>query len=137
MDRDGKEVTRWNEGERIVISEMTVEDLEEVLAIERKVSRSPWTEAMFRRELLLPLARRLAARFGGEKIAGYLIYWLVADELREIAELPSGGDTSYPGFVELANGKALVSYYSSHEADAAGKVITAIYLAELGLRPNE
>jgi len=57
--------------------------------------------------------------------------WLVGDKLQEFAEFPSGGDNSYPGFVELAPNRALVSYYSSHDRDAAGKVITAIYLAEL------
>jgi hypothetical protein len=59
--------------------------------------------------------------------------WLVDDQLHEFAELPSGGDNSYPGFVELAPGRALVSYYSTHEQDASGKPITAIYLAELAL----
>lgn len=59
--------------------------------------------------------------------------WLQGDQLHEFAEFPSGGDNSYPGFVELAPGRALVSYYSSHERDAAGKTITAIYLAELVL----
>lgn len=59
--------------------------------------------------------------------------WLVGDQLHEFAEFPSGGDNSYPGFVELEPGRALVSYYSSHERDAAGKTITAIYLAELAL----
>ena len=63
------------------------------------------------------------------------LYWLVGDELKEFAELPSGGDNSYPGFVELSPTRALVSYYSSHEHDASGKVITAIYLAELTLKP--
>jgi hypothetical protein len=57
--------------------------------------------------------------------------WLVDDQLQEFAELPSGGDNSYPGFVELAPGRALVSYYSSHERDTANQPITAIYLAEL------
>ena len=57
--------------------------------------------------------------------------WLQGEQLHEIAEFPSGGDNSYPGFVELAPGRALVSYYSSHERDASGKPITAIYLAEL------
>ena len=61
--------------------------------------------------------------------------WLVGDELKEFAELPSGGDNSYPGFVELSPQRALVSYYSSHERDPSGKVITAIYLAELTLKP--
>lgn len=59
--------------------------------------------------------------------------WLVNDTLHEFAELPSGGDNSYPGLVELAPGRALVSYYSSHERDAAGRQITAIYLAELAI----
>ena len=59
--------------------------------------------------------------------------WLLGDRLHEFAELPSGGDNSYPGFVELSPGRALVSYYSSHERDASGKEITAIYLAELAI----
>ncbi len=57
--------------------------------------------------------------------------WLVGDKFQEFAELPSGGDNSYPGFVELSPGKALVSWYSSHEKDDTGKIITAIYTAEL------
>lgn len=57
--------------------------------------------------------------------------WLVDDQLHEFAELPSGGDNSYPGFVAIDGNHALVSYYSSHERDADGKTITAIYLADL------
>ena len=59
--------------------------------------------------------------------------WLVNDRLREFAELPSGGDNSYPGFVEISPTRALVSWYSSHEKDANGKSITATYLADLHL----
>ncbi len=44
-----------------------------------------------------------------------------------------GDDNSYPGFVALSDSRALVSYYSSHERDSAGKIITAIYMAELAL----
>jgi hypothetical protein len=47
--------------------------------------------------------------------------------------LPSDGDNSYPGFVELSPSRGWLSYYSSHEKDAAGKPITAIYLAELAM----
>lgn len=57
--------------------------------------------------------------------------WLNGDRLHEFAELPSGGDNSYPGFVPLDDRRALISYYSSHEKDDDGKPITAIYLAEL------
>lgn len=41
--------------------------------------------------------------------------------------LPSGGDTSYPGLVEAADGVLWISYYSSHGGSAA------IYLARVGL----
>lgn len=83
----------------------------------------------------------LLTKWGGRDIVGgrhntkdgprTSLCWLNGDKLTEFAQFPSGGDNSYPGFVELAPNRALVSYYSSHERDAAGKVMTAIYLAEL------
>ncbi len=60
--------------------------------------------------------------------------WLVGDRLHPFAELPSGGDNSYPGFIELSPTTAVMSWYSSHEKDDAGNVITAIYLADLTLK---
>jgi len=45
--------------------------------------------------------------------------------------LPSDGDNSYPGFVELGPTRGLISWYSSHEQDGSGKTMTAIYLADL------
>ena len=51
--------------------------------------------------------------------------WLVGSELHEFAELPSGGDNSYPGFVAITPMEALVSWYSSHEGNAS------IYMANL------
>ncbi len=69
-----------------------------------------------------------------QKRAAYLsLCWLKDDKLTEFAALPSGGDCSYPGLIKLCPGCALVSYYSSHEKDAQGRSITAIYLAELEL----
>ncbi|NNE93699.1 MAG: hypothetical protein HKN23_18775 [Verrucomicrobiales bacterium] len=62
------------------------------------------------------------------------LYWLEDDTLHPFAELPSGGDNSYPGFVVLKNGNGLVSWYSSHEKGEDGKPITAIYLADLILK---
>jgi hypothetical protein len=59
--------------------------------------------------------------------------WLVGDQLHEFAELPSGGDNSYPGFIGLSPSKGLLSWYSSHEKNEAGKTITAIYMTELNL----
>ncbi len=65
---------------------------------------------------------------GGPKTS---MYWLVDDALHEFAELPSGGDTSYPGFISLSATQAVMSWYSSHEKDEHGDTITAIYMADL------
>ncbi len=59
------------------------------------------------------------------------LYWLVGDELKSFAILPSGGDNSYPGFVALDDKHGIVSWYSSHEKDSEGKTFTAIYMADL------
>jgi hypothetical protein len=59
------------------------------------------------------------------------MYWLVGDKLHPFAELPSGGDNSYPGFLQISPTRAVMSWYSSHEKDADGKTITAIYMADL------
>lgn len=86
-----------------------------------------------------PLLTKWGSRYvvGGRKTltgsAKTSLCWLVGDQLHEFAELPSGGDNSYPGFVELSPTEAIVSYYSSHEKDDAGRTITAIYLAELAI----
>lgn len=57
-----------------------------------------------------------------------VLYWLDADkaELTEVATLPSGGDNSYPGFIEISPTRGLLSYYSSHQTEKA-----SIYLADL------
>jgi hypothetical protein len=62
-----------------------------------------------------------------------MLYWLADDALQEIAELPSGGDNSYPGFVALSDSRALVSYYSSHEGSGSSLAPSAIYLAEISM----
>jgi hypothetical protein len=96
-----------------------------------------WERKELDRSIGGPLLAKWGDRYlvGGRKTTASgpktSLCWLVGDQLQEFAELPSGGDNSYPGFVELAPDRALVSYYSSHERDASGKPITAIYLAEL------
>ena len=63
------------------------------------------------------------------------LYWLDYDRVQQFAELPSAGDNSYPGFVALSPTRAVVSWYSSHEKDAEGNAMTAIYLADLEVNP--
>jgi hypothetical protein len=74
----------------------------------------------------LPDGRIVAGGRLFEKGVRTSLLWLdpVAGTVSEFLKLPSGGDTSYPGFA-WQDGLLWVSYYSSHE----GK--TAIYLARV------
>ena len=65
-----------------------------------------------------------------------VLYWLDDDRLVDAAELPSGGDNSYPGFIELGPTNGLLSYYSSHEGSRSGAAPCSIYLAELSLKES-
>ncbi|MBI2823398.1 MAG: hypothetical protein HYX69_01765 [Planctomycetia bacterium] len=106
-------------------------------------SRPPyreWERTDLGRQVGGPLVTRWQGHLlvGGRKTSGdarTALYWLADGRLEEFAELESGGDNSYPGFVPLEDSRALVSYYSSHERDAEDRLITAIYLAELKLSP--
>lgn len=63
------------------IRAMTLDDLNDVYRIEQAVSLPPWTEGMFRQELLLSQSRNLVARINKGPVAGYINYWLVAGEV--------------------------------------------------------
>ncbi len=70
-------------------------------------------------------------RSGGDDGPKTALYWLEDDRLVPCAELPSGGDNSYPGFVAHSPTRGLLSWYSTHEKNDAGNPLTAIYLADL------
>lgn len=105
-------------------------------------SEHPW-KRWDRRELERHIGGPLLARWGQHRVVGgrkptpkgprTSMYWLIDGRLHEFAELPSGGDNSYPGFLELTADRAVMSWYSSHERDANGKTITAIYMADLSV----
>jgi hypothetical protein len=111
-------------------------DKAQLLRSERPYTK--WQRKDLDRYIGGPLLTRWDGRYvvGGRKTIGgkeskTSMCWLVNDQLLEFAELPSGGDNSYPGFVELSPKRAIMSWYSSHEKDANGKTITAIYMADL------
>lgn len=68
-----------------------------------------------------------AAGTGNKKHLSAVFISDLKGKINKIIELPSGGDTSYPGLV-VYDGKLWYSYYSSHE----GK--TSIYLAKIPLK---
>ncbi|MCH2373590.1 MAG: hypothetical protein MK538_05365 [Planctomycetes bacterium] len=100
-------------------------------------SKPPYTQ-WERSELDRHIGGPLVANWGGRTVVGgrrstgkgprTSMCWLVDSELREFAELPSGGDNSYPGFVAITPTEALLSWYSSHEGTAS------IYTARLEIR---
>ncbi len=101
---------------------------------------SDWARLSLDRNVGGPLLVKWNGRYlvGGRKTIepghpATTLYWLVDDALREICELPSAGDNSYPGFLQTGPGTALLSYYSTHAPARSGHAGTAIFLADLEL----
>lgn len=99
-----------------------------------------WTRQDLERYVGGPLLAQWGNHYlvGGRKVLDRtkpttVLYWLTDGHLEEILELPSGGDTSYPGFVEVTPTRGLLSYYSSHEGSGTSLAPCHIYLAELEL----
>jgi ribosomal-protein-alanine N-acetyltransferase len=60
------------------------QDLDEIVEIERDSFSTPWSRTLFGAELNNPISRILVMKtlyHGREIMAGYAVYWLVADEL--------------------------------------------------------
>ncbi len=67
------------------ITELLSSDIPDVTAIEQYSNPEPWTRESFLEELLRPHSHLLVARVpavSGEMVAGYLCFWLVADEVQ-------------------------------------------------------
>jgi hypothetical protein len=77
--------------------------------------------------------RKFLAPDQADRSARTVLSWLDGDRLVDVVELPSGGDTSYPGFIALSPTRGLLSYYSSHEGSRGKVPPCSIYLAELSV----
>ena len=73
---------------KLEIRRMRPDDLDEVMVIERAAFKHPWSPDLFRRELehdwstiLVAIEPLTSAPKGTERIVGFLIYWLVHDEV--------------------------------------------------------
>ncbi|MDO9209386.1 MAG: ribosomal protein S18-alanine N-acetyltransferase [Deltaproteobacteria bacterium] len=65
----------------IDIREMTAEDLDEVVQIERMSFPTPWSRGLFERERLTPFAKvSIAREIHSDQVVGYLCFWRVASE---------------------------------------------------------
>jgi [ribosomal protein S18]-alanine N-acetyltransferase len=77
----------------VKISFMDIADIDEVTAIENASFPHPWSRNMFLQELQLEMSRSIVAKItrnSAAEIAGYMIYWLVSNEvhLQKIAAKP-------------------------------------------------
>lgn len=67
----------------VEITSMVIDDVEEILSIEKSSFPVSWSRDIFVRELQLPISRNCVAKIRtGQviEIAGYVIYWLVVGE---------------------------------------------------------
>lgn len=72
------------------IREMSLDDLDDVMEIEKKSFASPWTKRFFEEALISPISVNLVMKKGTETL-GYIILYSVADEahILNIAVHPS------------------------------------------------
>ena len=72
------------ESDSLLIGEYEEGDIDQIIAIERDSFPTPWSANIFRSEITSPISRMLVARVdrdAGGWVAGYLVYWQVADEI--------------------------------------------------------
>lgn len=91
-----------------MIRKMTLDDIEQVVAIDRVSFSLPWPERSFRFELTdNPASRCWVADVDG-KIAGVIVAWLIVDEVH-VATI-----ATHPDFRRQGIAKNLLSYALQH-----------------------
>ena len=92
-------------------------------------ARPPYTELEVQKRMPTPVGGPMVKRLAigcviitrlwdppGRRNLRSEVLWLPdGGELESITRLPSGGDTSYASWLDVSPGRAIVSYYSSHE----------------------
>ncbi len=106
------------------LAPMTLDDLDEVLAIEKASFHTPWSRGAFRYELTQNrVARSLVARSGSE-LLGYLCLWEIGHEIH-VTNLATHPDVRRHGVARVLLGAVL--------DDARERAVT---LAFLEVRPT-
>jgi len=128
-----------------VFSDMTVEDLPEVVAIERASFANPWTGPLFLQELQVAFSRIILARRPGGPVAGYACRWLVADEVHvlNVAVDPGhraqglGGSLMREVLREARERDATAVTLEVRRSNVAGRRLYQSFgFEEVGVRPN-
>lgn len=99
----------------MTIEPMTIEDIPQILEIERNSFSIPYSETMYRSELELDVAHLYVMRQEG-RVCGYLDFWLVEPEIHLITVAVHPG--SRRKGVGSALLKFLVNYASKKSAES-------------------
>lgn len=93
---------------------MTLNDLEDVLGIEKLSYLSPWPRTQFEKETQNPLSGKFTAKLihgGKEIVAAYIIFWVVADEAHIL------NITTHPDFRRMGIAKSLIVFALDYMED--------------------
>ncbi len=125
---------------------MALPDLDDVMAVERAAFRHPWSSELFRRELmhdwstvLLCLSRPAGRTEGAPRVLGFIIFWLVHDEVHVL------NVATHPAVRRQGIGRLLMSQAIERGRRTGASLVTlevrrsnagalALY-RELGFRP--
>jgi ribosomal-protein-alanine N-acetyltransferase len=102
---------------------MTLDDIQQVLEIDRMSFSLPWSEHSYRFELLQNTASRCRVAMVGDVIVGMIVIWIVEDEAH-IATV-----AVHPDYRRLGIGKALLTTVLS-EAIQRGAVAATLEVRE-------
>ena len=129
----------------IIIRKMTIDDIEQVIAIDRMSFSLPWPERSFRFELTdNPASRCWVAEMDG-KLVGIIVVWLIVDEAH-VATIATHPDFRRQGVAKKLLSHALreLSYEGAQssflEVRASNVVAQEMYrkfgFEESGVRPR-
>jgi [ribosomal protein S18]-alanine N-acetyltransferase len=134
---------------RFAIRRMRPEDLGEVMAIEGECFPHPWSEELFRREMSHEWSSILVAETEDEQgrpsVIGFIIYWLVHDEIHilNVAAHPQWRRRGVArallaeGVRNAKSGRGVLATLEARRSNAAALALYRTFgFRPVGVRPN-
>ena len=130
---------------RYLIRPMMIEDLPLVIQIEETCFPQPWSEDLYRQELVTNSVARYLALFEGEELLGYVGIWLIVGEVhittiavREDRRRQGIGEALLIAVIDLAadHGADLITLEVRQANVAARQMYRKFGFTEVGMRPR-
>ena len=100
------------------IAKMTDHDIREVMAVERWVFTTPWTESMFKQEVRGVFNSRAVTARLGQRLVGYRIAWFIEDEVHLV------NIAVHPDFQSRGVGSRLLTHLLEEALTADKRIVT-------------